>query len=338
MPRLCVDARLYHESGIGTHLKAILPFLEQFELTLLVKEPLDLPARQIEMKSSIYSFQEQLELPRKIPSCDIFWSPHFNIPLLPIRAKKRVVTVHDLFHLAHFSTLSLAQKLYAKVVINAALRLSDFVMTDSHFSAEEIERYCFRPKNFEVVPSCCLLKPDPKKKMEGLPERYMLYVGNLKPHKNLKRLIEAHAQLDNPIPLVVVGKQFNEIELPDHVHYVGYLPDESLPGLYAGAELFLFPSTYEGFGIPPLEAMACGCPVVAGRAGALPEVCGDAVEFVDPFSTTSIKEGIERLLSDSARREELVKKGKERVKEYTPEKTAEKFINIVKRVHEGTGK
>lgn len=328
MLHLCVDARLYRASGIGTHLKAILPFLSQFQLTLLVKEPLDYPAHQITMKSRIYTLREQLELPRKIPRCDLFWSPHFNIPLLPIRAKKRLVTIHDVFHLAHYSSLSLPQKIYAKVVINAALRYSDYVMTDSLFSAKEIERYCLKPKQLEIVPSCCLLRPGGEK-MKGLPERYMLYVGNLKPHKNLERLMQAHALLDSPPPLLLVGKQFGKLSLPANVHYMGYVPDEALPGLYSHADLFVFPSTYEGFGIPPLEAMTCGCPAVVGRAASLPEVCGDAAEYVDPFSVHAIKKGIERLLNDQARREELVKKGKERVKEYTAEKTAEKFLKVV---------
>lgn len=328
MLHLCVDARLYHESGIGTHLKAILPFLTKFRLTLLVKEPFDFPATQIPMKSGIYSIWEQFELACKIPFCDIFWSPHFNIPLFPILAKKRLVTIHDVFHLAHFHSLSLSEKCYAKIVIHAALRFADYVMTDSYFSAQEIERLCFKPKHFEVVPSCPVLRQGGTP-LEGIPKRYLLYVGNLKRHKNLKRLFEAYALLTNPPPLVVVGKQFKEVQLPSFVHYAGYVPDEALPGLYAGAELLVFPSVYEGFGIPPLEAMTCNCPVVAGRAASLPEVCGDAVEYVDPFSVHSIKEGIERVLHDSKRRSELIKKGKERVKKYTPEKTAEKFLKVV---------
>ncbi len=240
------------------------------------------------------------------------------------RAKKRIVTVHDVFHLAHFSSLSLQKKVYAKVVINAALRFSDYLMTDSNFSAREIERYCFKPNHIEIVPSCPLLIPQERQEQE-----YLLYVGSLKPHKNLKRLFEAYALLNEPPPLVVVGKDFGEIELPAYVRYAGYVPDEELPKLYAGAKLFIFPSTYEGFGIPPLEAMACGCPVVTARAGSLPEVCGEAVEYVDPFSVSSIKEGIERLLNDEKRREELVKKGLEHVKQYTPDKTAEKFLKVV---------
>ncbi len=328
MLHLCVDARLYNGSGIGTHLKAILPFLTPFQLTLLVKEPLDYPAAQMIIKSEIYSLAEQFELPRKIPRCDLFWSPHFNIPLLPIRAKKRLVTVHDVFHLAHLSSLSFSQKIYAKVVIPAALRLSDYVMTDSQFSADEIEKYCFRPQKMAIVPSCSL----PNEGVElirGLPKRYLLYVGNVKPHKNLVRLIEAHKKIRKAPPLVVVGKQFGEVHLPAHVHYAGYVPDAALPQLYKGADLFVFPSTYEGFGIPPLEAMRFDCPVVAGRAGSIPEVCGEAVHYVDPFSIDSIQEGIEQVLNDPLRREELVKKGRDKVKEYTAEKTAEKFLQVV---------
>ncbi|MCH9626880.1 MAG: D-inositol-3-phosphate glycosyltransferase [Chlamydiales bacterium] len=329
MLHLCVDARLYHGSGIGTHLKAILPFLTQFQLTLLVKGPLDYPtAKQVVMKSAVYSLAEQLELPRKIPRCDLFWSPHFNIPLLPIRAKKRLVTVHDVFHLAHLSSLSFPQKIYAKTVIPAALRLSDYVMTDSQFSADEIKKYCFCPPKMAIVPSCSLSNKG-SEQIEGLPERYMLYVGNVKPHKNLARLIEAHGKITEAPPLVVVGKQFGQVDLPSHVHYAGYVPDAALPELYKGADLFVFPSTYEGFGIPPLEAMRYDCPVVAGQAGSVPEICGEAVHYVDPFSIDSIQEGIKRLLNDSARREELVKKGREKVKEYTAEKTAKKFLQVL---------
>lgn len=328
MLHLCVDARLYDATGIGTHLKAILPFLKDFQITLLVNRRLEYPHRQIEMASEMYSFQEQIELPRKIPSCDLFWTPHFNIPLSPIRARKRLVTIHDVYHLAHFSSLTVSQKIYAKLMINAALRYADYVMTDSLFSALEIEKYCFKPKNFGIVPSSAVLHPRGIE-VEGVPEKYILYVGNLKPHKNIERLIEAHALIKEAPPLVIVGKQFGKIELPPHVHYAGYVPDDALPALYARAELFVFPSTYEGFGIPPLEAMACGCPVVASKTASIPEVCGEAVEYIDPLSVSSIKQGIERLLHDPERRKELIRKGKEQIKVFTPEKSAQKFMEVV---------
>lgn len=309
---LCVDARLYESGGIGTYLKSLLPFLSDFELTLLVHEPIIFPARQIQLKSRIYTIGEQMELPGKIPSCDLFWSPHFNIPVFPIRAKKRLVTIHDLYHLAHFHTLSLPQKIYAKGMINGALRLSDQVITISHFTASELERYCFKPKTLEIISCSSLIKPLTQKA-----GRYLLFVGNLKPHKNLERLEKAHAEIASPPPLFVARKE------------LGYFPDALLPSLYAEATLLCFPSTYEGFGLPPLEAMACGVPVLAGRAGAISEVCGDAVEYVDPYSVGSIKKGLERLLFDQNRREELVKKGYERVKVYTPEKAGEKLLQVI---------
>lgn len=319
MLHLCVDARLYNASGIGTYLKGMLPFLQKYTLTLLVNTPLPIDARQIPMKSGIYTLKEQFELPLKIPRCDLFWSPHYNIPLLPIRARKRLVTIHDVYHLAHFSTLTLQQKLYAKVMVKAALRLSDAVVTVSQFSADEIATYAFCPKNLTIVPPTPL-KMGKGEPIEGLPNRYLLFVGNLKAHKNLKRLFEAHAHLENPLPLVVVGKDFGEIPLPPHVHYAGYVPDAALPTLYSGAEMLLFPSIYEGFGLPPLEAMACGCPVLAARAASIPEVCGDAAQYVDPYSVDSMRKGIEHLLNDRGAREKLVEKGRMRVKGFTSEK------------------
>lgn len=309
---LCVDVRLYESGGIGTYLKSLLPFLTDYELTLLVNEPIPFPARQIQLKSRIYTIGEQVELPRKIPSCDLFWSPHFNIPVFPIRAKKRLVTIHDLCHLAHFNTLTLAQKVYAKTVFSAAIRLSDQVITISHFSASELERFFFKPKSLEIIPCSPLIQPIARKSRS-----YLLYVGNLKPHKNLERLEKAHAELPQSPPLFIARQK------------LGYIPDASLPSLYADALLLCFPSTYEGFGLPPLEAMACGVPVLAGRAGAIPEICGDAVEYVDPYSISSIKKGLESLLFNPSRREELVKKGYERVKEYTPEKAGAKLLQVI---------
>lgn len=320
MLHLCVDARLYDASGIGTLIKTLLPRLP-YRLTLLVGRKLPLDVDQISMKSGIYSAAEQLELPRKIPACDLFWSPHFNVPLLPTRAKKRLVTVHDMYHFAHFKTLSFKEKLYASLMLKAALTRSDHVMTDSQFSRDQIKEFGFTPKKLSIVPCCALLEPDDTK-MEGLPERYILYVGNLKPHKNLKRLFAAK----RPLPLVIVGKDFGEIELPDDVIYVGHVPDAAIPGLYTHADLFVFPSTYEGFGIPPLEAMRCGCPVVASRVASLPEVCGDAVEYVDPFSVESIETGIANAVNN---KEQLIALGYENSKRFTPEKTVSKFMEVV---------
>lgn len=331
MKHLCVDARLYSAAGIGTLLKAELTRLQRvFKLTLLCKEKekerlRPFSDRLISIKAEIYTLREQFELARKIPHCDLFWSPHFNIPLLPIRAQKRLTTICDVYHLAHFSTLSLSQKLYAKLFYNAAFYLSDHITTISEFSQNEILKFAtLKPKKLEVVvPSFDFCPPSSKTPKKD----FLLFVGNLKPHKNLVRLVRAYAQLRPKEPLFIVGKKegfitpdaqlLQEVEensfLRQNVHFTGYLSDEVLKELYASAKLFIFPSTYEGFGYPPLEAMACGCPVVAARAGSIPEVCQDAVEYVDPLSIDEIASGIERLLGDEKRREELVRKGEELV-------------------------
>lgn len=331
MPHVCVDARLYQAAGIGTYLKAAIASLAgrgRYQLSLICrkkdKERLaPYSCSLIEMDVPIYSAREQLRYRAHIPPCDLFWSPHFNVPLMPIRAKKRLATVCDVYHLAHFSSLSFLQKVYAKVMYNAAFLLSDQVTTISEFSKQEITRFSScKPKNIVVVPPG--FDHFPSQTVAKPTQNYLLYVGNLKPHKNLVRLVRAYDLLRPSERLYVVGKKeglitgdtelFREVEknpfLKRNVHFTGQVSEERLKELYAEAKLFVFPSTYEGFGYPPLEAMAYGCPVVASQAASIPEVCQDAVEYVDPLSVESIASGIGRVLSDQERREELSHKGK----------------------------
>ncbi len=331
MLRLCIDARLYHASGIGTFLKAALASLttlSKYQITLLCR-PEDQEALApfshtlIPMKSAIYSASEQWEYRKLIPRCDLFWSPHFNVPLCPIPAQKRLVTIHDVFHLAHLRSFSFKEKIYALVMYQAAFTLSDTVSTISRFSSNEIDKYALRkPKKLVLLPPGFDHFNSPEVPLGK--KEHLLFVGNLKPHKNLARLVQAYDQLRPEEPLFLVGKKekmghvdlqlMREIEkssyLRSQVHLTGYVEEDRLKELYAGAKLFIFPSLYEGFGYPPLEAMAYGCPVVASRAASIPEVCEDAAAYVDPFSLISIADGIGSLLSDGTKREELVRKGK----------------------------
>ncbi len=333
MPHVCIDARLYNAAGIGTFLKTALRNLMEsgrYQLSLIClkkdkKELESLACRLIEMDTPIYTIREQLLYRSAIPSCDLFWSPHFNVPLFPIRAKKRLVTVHDVYHLAHFSSLSFMQKMYAKMIYNAAFCLSDQVTTVSKFSKEEILRYATCKPKKDILVIHPGLDHFTKRERSKTLQNYILFVGNLKPHKNLVRLVQAYDQLRPTEPLIVVGdkeglltfdkKLFKTVEkspfLKQNVHFTGHVSDQRLKELYAAAKMFVFPSTYEGFGYPPLEAMAYGCPVVAARAASIPEVCQDAVEYVDPFSIESIAAGMGRVLRDPLRQEELSRKGRE---------------------------
>jgi glycosyltransferase involved in cell wall biosynthesis len=325
---VCVDARLINQAGIGTFLKGALRRLNRDPSLLLTflcykKDSAflsPLSSRLIPMQSQHYTLKEQAELAYKIPSCDLFWAPHFNIPLLPIRAKKRLTTVCDAYHLANAMVLTRPQRAYAQVFYNAACLVSDTLMTISEFSKNELLKHTFfSPKKIEIVTPPFDFCPAPPSK-----RRLLLAVGNLKPHKNLWRLVMAYDRLRPDLPLYLVGKKdgLHTVDkdllavlrknpfLNKSVHITGYISEQKLKDLYARTAVFIFPSLYEGYGYPPLEAMASGCPVVASHAASIPEVCEDAAEYVDPLSIDSIADGIQHVLYNKTRRKELIEKGK----------------------------
>ena len=178
------------------------------------------------------------------------------------------------------------------------------------------------------------------KKKYGL-LRYLLYVGDMRPYKNLERSIEAFAILnpDNTHFVIAGGKdkrfypsiknKVDALGLTDRVIFPGYVPQEDLPHLYSDAAMLVFPSLYEGFGLPPLEAMACGCPVLTSRTTSLPEVCGEAAVYVDPYSAGSIAEGMKRMLADDEGRARSARKGLERAKLFSWEKTAKETMRML---------
>jgi glycosyltransferase involved in cell wall biosynthesis len=354
MTDICIDARMAYASGIGTCIRQIVPLLNQppFRVILLLndKKPSWCDSfEQIILSSPIYSIQEQLELPLKIPKCDLFWSPHYNIPLLPIRAKKRAVTIHDACHLALSKHLSFAEKLYAKTMLKAAYRQSDLVFTDSTFSKNELEHYLGQSSTqINIVPMAVdhdyfkkAIDPYRIKDVQekyGLPKNFILFVGNLKPHKNLQGLIKAFslASLSN-WSLVLVGKNkglrnsISKIE-ENNIVVLENVSNEELPVLYSLASLFILPSFYEGFGLPPLEAMSCECPTLVSNAASLPEVCGDASLYFPPEDPQEMATMITRVLFDEELKKNLVMKGLERAKTFSWENTAMKYRQLFAKV------
>lgn len=360
MEKLIIDFRMHKASGIGTYIKSLLPFLvEKFEVILLGSraEIRDYAwgksVKILECKSKIYSIKEQLELPLKIPKCDIFWSPHYNIPILPIRAKFRVVTIHDAFHLAFYDTLNFMQKIYAKTILNQALSRSDIVLSVSNFSRNEILKYTKTDKNIFVVPNaidekrfnrhCDSNALEAAAIDYSLPKDFVLFVGNVKPHKNLKNLLFALEKID--LNLVIVGKKdgfitgdsiVSEIirrkNLSDRIFFTGYVKDADIAAIYNLAKLFVFPSLYEGFGIPPLEAQACGCPVVCSDAASLPEVCRDSVLYFDPHNVEDIRSKIQVVLNDENLQNKLRIKGLENIKRFGWERSAKQIIEIMEKL------
>lgn len=344
MKKVCVDARLWGATGIGTFLQNILPHLngeKGFTLHLLCR-PQDQEALSKEgfthltpIHSKIYSPKEQIEIPLKMPSCDLYWAPHFNQPFLPIRAKKRLTTIHDFFHLAYSHQFSFFGRTYAKKMYATAVNRADHLTFDSRFIADELLTYVKLPKapisvipigvNATFVP--CLNVDKKKQIVERykLPSTFFLMVGNFKPHKNLKIALEAIQNLRTSLVLIGMEKS---IDIP-HVHSISGMPKEDLPVVYSLAQALLFPSLYEGFGLPPLEAMACGCPAIVSRAASIPEVCGEAAYYIDSHDSAQLRQAMELMIDSPKIRDEWVKKGLKHAKSYPWHSCIERYLKII---------
>ncbi|MGE5303761.1 MAG: glycosyltransferase family 4 protein [Alphaproteobacteria bacterium] len=287
---------------------------------------------------------------------DLYFEPNF-IPV-KIKAKKIVTTVHDfsfrLFPEAHpkdriryfeknfsknirRSNRIITDSVYIKTEATELLGLPDEMITPVHLG---VDHDVFKIYQRESLETC--------KREFGLPERFILFVGTREPRKNLDRLVRAYAELPEAIRrefgLVLVGPRgWGESDvsatekLGDRITVVDYVETWKLGQIYNLASVFVYPSLYEGFGLPPLEAMACGCPVIASRAASLPEVCADAAYYVDAKDVQSIAEGMYKVLADDQLGRSLIEKGKERAKLFTWEKTAKETLQIFGDVLNATG-
>jgi glycosyltransferase involved in cell wall biosynthesis len=268
---------------------------------------------------------------------DCFHATSFSVPLLwPGRL---VATLHDAMHLVRASEYGFATALYYRAVVRPRLRQARAILTVSSFARGELaERLRLPEASFEVVPSGVDAGFRPPSAEEtarartalGLPRRYLLAVGNPKPHKNLGWLAALSARL--PAPLVVVaGPDVGRLHLPANVVGLDDVEEGLLPGLYGGAQALLLPSVHEGFGLPALEAFATGCPVVAARAGALPEVVGDAGLLVEPNDATAWVDALRKLDAEPALRKALVERGLQRARGFSWDVCAKRTADVYRR-------
>jgi len=285
---------------------------------------------------------------------DVFHAPHYIYPvMLPCPG---VVTVHDCIHLRFPGQLpNPAAALYAKVMMRRAVRAADRVLVGSEATrADLIELVEADPTKIEVIPHGCdpyfLAAVDEEelagiRRQLGLERRFLLSASNIKPHKNLKRLLQAFGQLQGDYPdldLVVAGGDFSEHPelqalcaeqgIEDRVRSLGFLPKRELRGLYHLAEVFVFPSLYEGFGLPPLEAMACGTAVVASRSSAIPEVVGHSGLLVNPFRVQAIAEAVRSLLDNDNLRRALGAQGRSHARQFDWNESARRVLEVYRRV------
>jgi glycosyltransferase involved in cell wall biosynthesis len=236
-----------------------------------------------------------------------------------------VITVHDLSFLFYPRSFPASKRLYLRAFTGMSVRRARRVIAISENTKRDVvQQYGISPDRVDRIYYGIdpIFRPLPAgqvaefRSQRGLPERFVLFVGTLEPRKNVVRLIEAYAQLrDNCPPLLLVGgkgwlydeifARVGELDLTDKVRFVGYVAGKELPWWYNAADLFVYPSLYEGFGLPPLEAMACGAPVITSSVSSLPEVVGEAGLLVDPDDVQALAEAMERVLADSHLREAM---------------------------------
>ena len=276
-------------------------------------------------------------------------SVFFNYIVPPRVSGKVITTVFDMTYLRFPETMDGKNRRRLQSGMRYSVERSDHILTISEFSKKEIMELLNVPEEHISVVPCAPSgsgqAADFSKCAEkfGLRRPYLLYVGTIEPRKNLIRLLRAFECLKQeqniPHQLVLAGgKGWNNEEIyqaaysVENVIFTGYLSEEEKYSLYKNAAAFVFPSLYEGFGIPPLEAMSFGCPVVCADAASLPEVVGDAAELVDSLDELSIAQGIWNVLSDPIYADELVRRGYEQVKKYTWTASADRLTDICKAV------
>jgi glycosyltransferase involved in cell wall biosynthesis len=268
---------------------------------------------------------------------------HYPVTVpIPRTAAPRVVTVFDVAHHDLPRAFGRAERLYRRWAYDGAARAADVVVTPSAFSAGRLAELARVDRDrIEVVHMAidhARFRPDPDPAADStlppLPDRFVVYPANLWPHKNHDLLLDAFAKVaDAGLHLVLTGQPYGRLPrlraragrlgIESRLHHLGHLPHAQVPALYRRAAAMVFPSLYEGFGAPPLEAMACGLPVAASRRGSLAEVCGDAAHGFDPTSADATAAAIEAVTSDDGLRERLRAAGRERASGFTWSAAAE---------------
>jgi alpha-1,3-rhamnosyl/mannosyltransferase len=364
--RYCLDIRTAtdHFPGIGRYAsnlaRAMVAELQAGEELLLLVDssrpcPWQLPAANqkvtyLETAVSPFSLAQQWQIPKLLRPYQpaLYHSPYY---LMPYRVSSpKIVTFYDLIPQRFPGYVSARARLLFQIATRLALKQAQHVITISEAARQDLLAAYHYNGEVTAVP----LAPDDRfcpqalaeigriRQQYQLPEAYALYLGINKPHKNLARLVEVWAQIvadqANPPLLVIAGawdKRYPEVKqkvaalnLGDAIRFLGPVVDADLPALYSGAFFFIFPSLYEGFGLPVIEAMACGTAVITSHVSSLPEVAGDAALYVNPHDTADITRQINRLLDDPALVAEYQQKSLAQAQKLTWKETAVSTLNI----------
>jgi len=305
----------------------------------------------VSINLATFSLTEQYRLPSIVRRLrlDLFHSPYYIKPyLLPCPS---VVTIYDLIPRLYPQYTSPWARGIFQMAIRLATVTSRLVISVSQSAKEDLVRLLgVLPSKVWVTPLGVDTQFNPAnekaifnlRQKHDLPEGYILYLGINKPHKNLVRLVEAFAKVKIGRKLVLAGKEdpryrevhevVKQLSLQDRVVFSGQVPEDDLPALYSGAALFVFPSLYEGFGLPLLEAMACGVPVVCSSTSSLPEIAGRAAVMVDPLDVSQLARALERVLGDSDLRASMRQEGLKQAAHFSWERTAKETLGVYRQV------
>jgi len=371
--KIGIDCRLFSSNftGIGRYTHELVTNIiemnrklpEPHELVLFFNNPeykefrsLQ-PVKKVLVRAKHYSFAEQWRFWRKLvkEKCDVVHFPHFNKPIL--YRDKYTLTIHDLT-LSMFPGKKMTKwyhRLAYHLVISSAIKKAKHVIAISENTKKDIvEHFRIKPEQIEVVYNGVneefdLMKdPEETKKTlrkYGISKQFLLYAGVWRNHKNLVRLIEAFEKVreESDLMLVITGKpdphypevqdKVKELGLEEVVIFPGMVSENELVHLYTAATIFVFPSLYEGFGLPPLEAMRCGTPVVASNTSSIPEICGEGnAIFFDPYIVSDIAEKIMMVYKDAGLQAQLIQRGAKRAADFSWDKMSEDTFKIIQDV------
>lgn len=356
--KIAIDARMIEMSGIGTYIQHLIN-TGTYDVALGNEEIIHkynktIPVIDYDYK--IYALKEQLLFPNKEihqAHVDLIHFPHYNVPIS--YHGDYVVTIHDLTHIALPELVgNKIKQVYAKKLMTHTIKHAKHIFTVSQYSKEDIIKVFHIPEEmltvtYNAVDEDYYVKN--KTQVQYLYDKYniprnkkiILYVGNLKPHKNLERLLNAFSKSENKekCVIVLVGKAFdseniqaieNKYDINGCVICSGMVSKKEIVDFYNLADIFAFPSLYEGFGIPALESMACGTPVICSNKTSLPEVAGNAALYFDPYNIENIKDAIDKVISNHKLQEDLIQKGFKRYKMFNWMKTVELTQKEIARV------
>jgi glycosyltransferase involved in cell wall biosynthesis len=365
--RIGIDARPLRErqiSGIPAYVRSVLASLSKIdhENDYFLYAPGEMvftpPNERWHMKPGgvvrYGTLWMQTDLPffLKRDKIDIFWGTQHVLPLVTFHRVKLILTMLDLIYSVHPETMQFKNRMINRLLIPPSVYHADAIVAISRWTMDDIRRILKpKPKIMEVTYMAASDRYFPRSKEEGrtkvkelfgLEKPFILSVGAFEPRKNLGRVVEAFGRVAEKIPhdLVIVGpdgwknqeilKKLTTSRVRERIHHVGYVSVADLPVLYAAADVFIFASIYEGFGIPPLEAMASGVPVISSRASSLPEVVESAARMVDPFSVPDIESALLEVCLDEKKKASMREASLLQAQKFSWDKTAQQMLDVFK--------